>query len=86
MKKLIRKLQCWWRGHVQNPYFGDHCENCDELVSYEDFVNGGVETFFWRIKQRIRYGRVGRLINRFKKCPDCGRRFKCDETQDHIPF
>lgn len=77
--------RCWWFGcerHPQDwaPPDTSSCFRCGEYVEYSDLVG---DTRHYRFMERLRA--IGRFFYR-PKCPDCGRRFGCDESVDHIPF
>ena len=82
--KLLRKLKCWWVGHVlfhedaEDPWV---CHRCDEVVNYhtavtrQEGVKGAISDWF---QYKYRW---------WAKCPACGKRFgKCDASIDHLPF
>lgn len=83
---FVRRLRCWWFGCVMHPQDWSppdaaHCVDCGEIISYSDLVGD------------TRYSRFVAFCARFswrrlfpQKCIDCGRRYRCDETVDHIPF
>ena len=78
---LIR-LRCWWFGCEECPAsYSGCCRYCDEIISYGDLVGdtrhnrakAWAEHWFWRKWWP-------------EKCPDCGGRWRHDETKAHIPF
>lgn len=82
---MLKKLKCWWLGHDPD-YTGSnntHCKRCDLWdVDYYDLVNPGGK--YQRIKDFFKYWFFRKWFP--KKCSDCGKRYKCDESIDHIPF
>lgn len=76
-------LHCWWFGcqkHPQDPAPVEFvaCFRCGECIDYSDLVG---DTRHYRAMQMLARFNPRRLWPR--KCIDCGRRFKCDETIDH---
>jgi hypothetical protein len=74
-------LICWYFGceqHPQDPSPPEvaYCWRCNRYVDYGDTVG---DTRHNRFKSWLK-GLWPR------KCQDCGHRFKCDESVDHIPF
>ena len=73
----MRRVICWWVGHYpqwrNGCYLDNPCELCKRPLSYDDLVNEGV----W---PRL----VDRLRGRFRRCPDCGKRF--GKHRDCLPF
>lgn len=86
IKRQVSRFQCWWFGCYQSPLDyapAEHatCERCGGTVAYRGMVG---DTRSERFKTICALFSPRRLWPR--KCPDCGRRYKCDETVDHIPF
>lgn len=94
VERIVSRVMCWWFGCTPNhdrTYFWfdkDHCEDhlpckrCDNYdVSYGDMVG---DTRHNRFKERCNYWLFRKWIP--EKCSDCGHRYKCDESIDHIPF
>jgi len=86
--RLVMRLWCWWFGcdaHSQECYHRDddmfQCMRCGDEASYSDMVG---DTRHNRFKNAARYW----LWRKWwpVKCCDCGHRFGCDESVDHIPF
>jgi hypothetical protein len=81
----MKKIICWWFGcNPQRDYYGypgEHCQRCGEEVSYSDLVG---DTRHNRFKVWASWSLWKKWIPR--KCPDCGRYFKCDPSIDHLPF
>lgn len=86
--KFLRKLQCWWLGHITGDgatYYDGYCfiwvcKRCEKELGYCDHsdpvcVVVGQFFLYWLFRKWLP-----------TKCIDCGRRYKCDETKDHIPF
>lgn len=86
--KLLNRLYCWWFGHApdyQARMYGDDCTPCErcgiEDIDYGDLVQPSRHEF---LKAKIPYLFYRKWFP--AKCPDCGHRYKCDETNEHIPF
>ena len=82
----MRPIRCWWFGcerHQQDPSPPDntHCMHCGKWIEYSDLVG---DTRHNRFKEFCARFSLRRLFP--KRCPDCGRRYKHDESIDHIPF
>ncbi|MFQ6333225.1 hypothetical protein [Methylophilus sp. 3sh_L] len=86
--KFILKMRCWLFGCEAHPqeycHSDDHlftCIHCGEEASYSDMVG---DTRINRFKSWINYW----LFRKWwpVKCSDCGHRFGCDESVDHVPF
>lgn len=89
LKRLVRRSLCWWFGHVQHeqdptPPEQARCYHCDELVPYSDMVGDTRHARFMDGLRTIRWWMFRKWWPR--PCSDCGRRFKCDESVDHLPF
>ena len=83
--KALKKIRCWWFGceaHPQDPAPPEflECIRCGEIVDYADQVGYTRHTLvmgwasYWLFRKWWP-----------KKCLDCGRRWKCDNSE-HIPF
>ena len=94
LKLIVSRFLCWWFGcdadhdNAQSWHDYDHweyhvpCRRCDcKDVSYADQVG---DTRHNRFKNWCNYW----LFRKWwpAKCSECGHRFKCDESIDHIPF
>lgn len=81
----MRNLKCWLTGCEKHPqdYDPEHaeCVRCGGIVSYSDMVG---DTRYNRIKEWCNYWLFRKWIP--AKCWSCGRRYKCDESDEHIPF
>lgn len=86
MPNPFKHLRCWWFGcepHPQDPAPPEflECYRCGGIVDYGDLVG---YTRHERAKDWAHYWMFRKWWP--KKCFDCGHRWKCDETKDHIPF
>ena len=77
-------VRCWWLGH-EPDYFDQKpepdCIHCGRSISYDELVSDCRQR---RVLAMARHW----LLRKWwpAKCGDCGRRFKCDDRIDHIPF
>lgn len=93
-KPLVSRALCWWFGcepdHDKtccaydefNTWCHTPCKRCDVLdVDYASLVG---DTRHNRMKENLRYW----LFRKWwpEKCSDCGHRYKCDDSIDHLPF
>lgn len=86
---LARRLLCWWFGHVQHdqdpaPPEQARCCHCDTPIPYSDMVGDTRHARFVDILRTVWWWMFRKWWP--KPCSDCGRRFGCDETIDHLPF
>ena len=82
----VRRLRCWWFGceqHPQDPSPPDSvsCMHCGGYVEYSHLVGDTRHSRFMESCARFSW----RMLFP-RKCVDCGHRYKCDETVDHLPF
>lgn len=86
--KFILKIRCWLFGCEAHPQEYCHrddnrfdCIHCGEETSYGDLVG---DTRFNRLRDWVNYW----LFRKWwpVKCIQCGHRFGCDESVDHLPF
>ena len=85
VEDMIHPL-CWWFGcksHPQDPSPPEHllCIRCKRTVPYGDMVGA---TRHRRFMDFCRWWFFRKWWP--EKCSDCGRRFSCDNTIDHLPF
>ena len=84
---MTGRLRCAWFGCVPPPPEDAvpieyaRCTRCDSPLDYADMVE---ESRHERCKAAIHYWFWRKWWP--ARCPDCGRRYRCDETVDHIPF
>lgn len=85
--RLLRHLRCVWFGCVVPPPEDPipiecaQCTRCGKAIEYADLVE---ESRHERCKAAVRYW----LWRRWwpARCRYCGRRYRCDESADHLPF
>ena len=82
----MRPIRCWWFGceqHQQDPSPPDNalCIHCGEYIEYSDLVGDTRHSRFKEFCARFSWRRLFP-----KRCPDCGRRYRHDESVDHLPF
>lgn len=77
-------LYCWWFGcerHPEDYTPPDYvcCVRCGENVTYSDLVG---DTRHYRFMDLCAKFSPRRLFP--PKCPDCGHRYRCDDSVDHF--
>lgn len=84
--RLAKRLRCWWFGcaaHIQDssPLDELQCMRCGGVLDYYDLVGDTRHSRFMDFCRQWGWRRLWP-----KRCTDCGHRFKCDDSVDHIPF
>jgi ribosomal protein S27E len=84
--RIVSRFYCWWYGCQQHeqcsaPSEEATCYCCGKTVNYSDMVG---DTRHYRFTVWMHRLSPSRIFP--KKCPDCGNRYKCDDTIDHLPF
>lgn len=88
--KLIRALICWYFGHKVDSHAFGHDGDCYLWFCHRcgkediDFYEAAGPRRYDNTLFFLRYWLFRKWFP--AKCMDCGRRYKCNDSVEHIPF